>query len=53
MPAVEAIEARALEDVRANPLDIVSFPYIIDFDPSVLFSSIVADKNPREGARYG
>jgi hypothetical protein len=52
MLAVEAVEARVLEDIRANPLDIVSFPYIIDFDLSILFSLVIINRNPKKGIRH-
>jgi hypothetical protein len=53
MLAVEAMEVRVLEDVYADPLDIISFLYIINFNPSVLFSFIIINKNPKEGIRHG
>jgi hypothetical protein len=52
MLAVEAIEVRVLEDVYTNLLDIMSFLYIIDFNLFILFSPVIINKNPKEGARY-
>jgi hypothetical protein len=52
MLVAEAIKVRALEDIYTNPLNIISFLYIIDFNLSILFSLIIINKNSREGARY-
>jgi hypothetical protein len=52
MLIVEAIEVRALEDIYINLLNIVLFPYIIDFNLFILFSLIIINKSFKESIKY-
>jgi hypothetical protein len=52
MLAAEAIEVRVLKDVYINPLNIISFPYIINFNLSILFFLIIINKNLKKSIKY-
>jgi hypothetical protein len=50
--AVEAIKARVLKDIYINPLNIILFFYIINFNLFILFSFIIINKSSKESIRY-
>jgi hypothetical protein len=50
--AVEAIKARVLKDIYINPLNIILFLYIINFNLFILFSFIIINKSSKESIRY-